>query len=369
MKFILCLLSLAVVCSASAQSSNTVIHASLKGLRADQWVHYTHFGTTRKDSVKTVAGGFTIHTQIEPGEGTLYWMQIGDGGSSTILYFDKGEHYIKGDDSTLNKITVSGASYDLDYNDHEARIKAAPECRGQDSLFAAARKAYSTKDTVAQQRLLPLFRANDSVHEAIDLAWVKSHPASPFSVILLYQSVRGHVGDSATAVLAATLDTNALHNFVGQSLRQALDIAQKTAIGRPSLDFSQPDSTGAIITLSSFKGRYVLLDFWASWCGPCRAENPNVKANYEKYKDKNFTVLSVSLDSPGARDRWLKAVATDGMVWTQVSDLKGWDNSAAKLYNVKAIPTNLLIDPNGVIVGKNLRGDELGKKLSSLLDN
>ncbi|MDB5231643.1 MAG: hypothetical protein JWN76_2448 [Chitinophagaceae bacterium] len=133
--------------------------------------------------------------------------------------------------------------------------------------------------------------------------------------------------------------------------------------GKPAIPFSQPDPDGHIVSLSDFKGKYVLIDFWASWCGPCRKENPNLVKTYNKFKDKGFEILSISLDQPGKKSDWLKAIKTDQLTWTQVSDLKFWDNEIAKMYGVTSIPSNFLINPNGVIIGKNLRGASLTEKL------
>ena len=127
-------------------------------------------------------------------------------------------------------------------------------------------------------------------------------------------------------------------------------------------DFSQADPSGKLIKLSALRGQYVLLDFWASWCPPCRAENPVLVQAYRRYKGKKFTILSVSLDPN--RAAWLKAVQADGLTWPQVSDLKGWDNAAAARYHLEALPQNFLLDPGGRVVGQNLRGAVLEQRLA-----
>lgn len=145
----------------------------------------------------------------------------------------------------------------------------------------------------------------------------------------------------------------------------ALADLKKTIKPKQAPEFSQPDTSGKAVALSSFKGKYVLVDFWASWCRPCREENPNVVNAFNQYKDKNFTILGVSLDK--SREAWLQAIKADGLTWTHVSDLQYWNNAAAALYDVRSIPYNVLLDPNGNIIGENLRGSELEKVLGKVL--
>jgi peroxiredoxin len=135
--------------------------------------------------------------------------------------------------------------------------------------------------------------------------------------------------------------------------------------GKPAPDFTLPDVNGKQIALSSFKGKYVLVDFWASWCGPCRGENPNVVAAYNKFKDKNFTILGVSLDEK--KDAWEAAIKKDGLAWSHVSDLKYWSSSVVPLYGIDGIPYNVLVDPQGTVIGESLRGPELEEKLQEVL--
>ena len=157
--------------------------------------------------------------------------------------------------------------------------------------------------------------------------------------------------------------------FSGKDMQEKIKIAKKTGIGRMAIDFTQNDTLDKPVALSSFRGKYVLLDFWASWCGPCRAENPNLVNTFNKYHDKGFQILSVSLDKPGAKERWLQAIHDDGLNWSHVSDLQFWGNAVARQYGIEAIPQNLLLDPKGKIIAKNLQGEELGKKLATLYTN
>jgi thiol-disulfide isomerase/thioredoxin len=152
---------------------------------------------------------------------------------------------------------------------------------------------------------------------------------------------------------------------IGKYIADQIKANASAGYGKPLDDFSQADTSGKMVSLSSFKGKYVLVDFWASWCGPCRAENPNVVRTFEQYKNKNFTVLGISLDRDKAK--WLEAITADNLAWTQLSDLKFWSNEVAQKFGIQSIPQNFLLDPQGNLIGKNLRGAALEYKLLSIL--
>jgi peroxiredoxin len=163
------------------------------------------------------------------------------------------------------------------------------------------------------------------------------------------------------------LSSEAQQGAAGQRIAQRIDILKRSVPGSRAVDFTQNDTTGRPVRFETFKGKYVLLDFWASWCGPCRAENPNVLKAYNEYKNRNFTVVGVSMDEDGAR--WKKAIRDDKMPWAQLSDLKGGrGNEVASYYGIQAIPSNLLIDPAGKIIARNLRGEALQAKLAEVFE-
>ena len=152
---------------------------------------------------------------------------------------------------------------------------------------------------------------------------------------------------------------------LGKSIEGQISAQLNTQLGQKARDFTQSDINGKSVSLSSYRGKYVLLDFWASWCAPCRAENPNVLKAYNQFKGRNLEVIAVSLDEKVAA--WKTAVEKDGLPWIQLCDLKGWRNEVARLYGIQGVPQNFLIDPNGLIIAKDLRGNDLQKKLSLLI--
>ncbi len=200
-----------------------------------------------------------------------------------------------------------------------------------------------------------------------EVVFIQKHPDYFMSLVAL-NDVIGPLPVDVPSLkkLYGKLDKSVQQTATGIKTKTALDKFDAVSIGRMAPAFSSTDTAGKTISLSDYRGKYVLLDFWASWCGPCREENPTVVKAWKKFKDKNFDVLSVSLDQPGKHDAWVKAIHDDHLDWQHVSDLKYWNNEVAQLYAVRSIPQNFLIDPQGKIIAANLRGEALNKKLAAL---
>jgi peroxiredoxin len=281
------------------------------------------------------------------------------------LYLEKGEITLSSPDS-VKKAQITGSKINDDSKRLVAQLKPIMD-RAQ-KLAEEKKSATLMQQNSAefQNSIQRRFKQLQTEQEAAIKIFILSNPNSYLSLIALYQ-VGGPSPDPAELdTLFNSLSPEIKNTESAKVFKNNLEEIKHTGIGATAPDFTENDVNGAPVKLSSFKGKFVLLDFWASWCGPCREENPNVVKVYNKFKDKNFTILSVSLDKADAKNSWLAAIRNDGLTWTQVSDLKFWDNAAAQLYYITSIPSNFLIDPNGKIIARDLRGADLDAKLAEL---
>ncbi|MCZ4222552.1 TlpA disulfide reductase family protein [Pedobacter rhodius] len=283
------------------------------------------------------------------------------------LYLDEGVIKVNGTDSVKNML-VSGSIINAEdqklsktLNVLENKIltirsefKQAPVEQQKDPAFMSA----------SDNKIIKLWKEI----EAAKLKFAKENPDSYVSLNAVFELTRGrtmnyHVLDTAYQSLSDRYKNTVL----AKNTKQMILTGINTTVGSQAVDFSQPDVNGKIYKLSDFKGKYVMLEFWASWCGPCRAESPNLVKAYEKYKDKNFTIMAISLDKK--RDEWLNAVKEDKIPYLQLGDLKGPQVSEVAIsYGIQSIPESYIIDPNGKIIAKNLRGEALNKKLTELFN-
>jgi peroxiredoxin len=293
-------------------------------------------------------------------EPNLVILNFSSGKKKTSLFIGNETVTVQGDIENLSGLKVTGSPSETDFLAFEQIFNPYFSQLNQLSQLSNSPDAASKRDSIGEIYQVVAMTIQSKVDSFIQLR--KSSYVSPFLLVVVNQ-----LSDDIFLLERRyqSLSPTVQQSMYGSYIREQINNGKVGAVGSEAMDFTQADTAGNPISLSSFKGKYVLVDFWASWCKPCRMENPNVLAAYERFKTKNFTVLGVSLDR--SRDAWIKAIQDDRLAWTQVSDLKFWNNAVAMQYHIQQIPLNFLIDPNGKIVGKNLRGAELDSRLCALL--
>lgn len=330
---------------------------------------------TEVDSAVVNKGKFHFSGAVEEPQNAILTLKRNNtagsnrGRDSKDFFIENAAITVTGTDS-IRTAKVSGSLSDIQNREREALMKpvTAQIIKMQDE-YGAKNTAGEFIKTLEERKM-----AADSIQRLIaknkEINWkfAENHLNTFSGLYTFYTYVLdSHFEPAKVEPLFNRFSASLKSSPLGQRTVEKIEIAKRRTAGAKATDFTQNDLNDKPFTLSSLRGKYVLVDFWASWCIPCRKENPNLVKAYNALKSKNFEIVGVSLDYPGSKSAWAEAVKNDGLPWIQVSDLKGWKNEVAVMYGINSVPQNILIDPNGVIIAKNLRGEDLTHKLQELI--
>ncbi|HEY0177434.1 MAG TPA: TlpA disulfide reductase family protein [Pedobacter sp.] len=356
-----------------AQQKYTVeVKTVQPGPAVKAYLSYQDGDKSFKDSAAVTGGTFHFTgTVTEPVQAQLYLSNPGSKTKDasllhTTIWLERGTIKVSATDP-LSPPVITGGQMNTDYA--ELQKKKIPAF----ARMAEASKVYTA--ATDEQRNAPGFmKHHQEVYlkameetSVFDSLYIRSHPNSFLSLYLVSGMVSNRPAHTVLIPMLNSFGAEVRNSASAKKLYKTLGGMSLIEPGAKAPDFTISNTEGKPVSLSSFKGKYVLIDFWASWCVPCRKENPNVKAAYEKFKDKNFTVVGISLDKADGKEAWLKAIKDDQLEWTQLSELKDFDGAVVKLYDVSSIPRNVLVSPQGIILAKNLRGEALQQWLTKLI--
>lgn len=361
-KYLILILSIAIF--ACNQKNGFEIKVKLDGadgkvllekISNEQWVSVDT--ADLKDGVAVLTG--------EVDYPSMYYLSVVGERPKTAILVENSEMTVTGNADSLNMVKITGSKSQDDLNSLIAKLRAvSSEYMG---IYQQAREAGEAGDSAKSRMLMDQVLTIYNSIPVIQEDFIKNNPesfATPYILSSIAKDMELEKLDSLLSGLDPKLDVVP----VIAALKEQVAPLKTVGVGKPAIDFTMNDPDGNPVKFSDVysKNEVTLLDFWAGWCSPCRQENPNVVAVYNDYKDKGFTVFGVSLDR--TKDEWLKAISDDGLTWTHVSDLAFWNTEIAQKYFVHSIPSNLLVDKNGIIIARNQRGEDLRKTVAKILD-